>query len=263
MDFLYQWQQLIGAFIGAAAPLLLFFVSKFFIEKREHLTLIGNTLLLAINNLEDTDRTILHFINGNLKSHIQDVNTTEPGDIHGGRTFFPLMFSFQMPSQVIEHSTGSGYLDTQILQAYLKSKDVDLILEDARKQFEQTYVMQESLIQKKLQKDSHIKTDPNKVLLENLNHYKNFIEDAWGNKNLPLYLRNLITAYVTLIEFRKMGRLRWQRKFTPISFKYFRNKKAIEDFKKNGVKRVETYLEDKIDTEYKSIFSQFSRNQKN
>lgn len=263
--FLFEWQQLIGSLIGAALPLSVFIYTRIYISHKEHLEKLEKVLVIAINNLIETDNTIVQFADGNLTKQIDAVSNAASNDYFIGKTFFPLLYTYEFPNELINGSSKSGYIDNLILKVYSRSKDMTSMISDSQRQFAETQELQLELVKMKQTTKETIDTDLNKIHETNLINYRNFLEDQWGEINLPIYLKDLITARTAISEFRKYGIIlgvyRWRRKFVPISFRYFKNRTEIVDFKNSGAHRVEEFLRNQTQMNLDEIKLKFKRYQ--
>ena len=256
-ESLWHWQELLGSLIGAAIPLSLFLLSRLYFEHKDYLELLEKVHVLAINNLADIDEMIIKFRDGNLQKQSDEVGRASAKTHFVGKTFFPLTSTYVFPDEIAKHTTRSNYIDNLVLKAAARSKDLPLMMQDARAQFMELYEIHRQLMQIKQASPDMINININEGLHENLKGYKEFLNDEWRTKNLPTYLHILVEARTALTIYRKLGAftgwIRWRRRWAPVSFKYFRRRSDIKDWRESARERIEKFLQPKVEEEYAKI----------
>ncbi len=244
-NFIYKWQEIIGAIIGASTPFVLWwFAEKYrqYREKKEYLYYLERLLVDQINTIIDVRNTIEAFINERLEKITTSIKSSTGSSAYSvDFAFFP-MFSIRSLNDGIHiKTTASNYIDNKIGQAYKLSNDMPFIFDDLRRQFSQTTEMNKEISFNKLnspdaQRDFH---------LTNLNEFKEIVKRDILNKNIPLYLKHLMEARVSLNELSRIGILRWRLRFDP-RFQFFLRGKDYQRAKDEVYDKIESFFEKKV-----------------
>ncbi len=213
-DIVYEWQELIGALIGAATPLAVFFITTWYRKKNdqeEYLLLLEKNLVTAINNLIEID-TMLHTFKDNnlkrLKERVEKENAL--GQISVGQVFVPLSWTFTFDKDLFKQTTGSAYLENLMLQVISISQEMPILLEDISRQFDRTLTLNTQIGLMKL----NTPNVHNQTLRDNLLEFENFLDlQVFGN-NIPVYLRILVQAKVAIRTRIDMGIRKWKKTFS-------------------------------------------------
>lgn len=214
---IHYWQELIGAFIGAATPIGWYVWQQKREQSKKHkdyLVLLEKNLVLAINNLADIDKMLHQFMSGNFsrfKQRVYDENNA--GRHSAGQTFVPLSASFVLDKDLLKESTESNYLDNLILETIALSHELPQVLGDINRQFDRTISLNAQIGMMKLNAPkSH-----NAIFLENLREFESFIWDQIFGNNIPVYLKTLMSARVALQQMIKLGYTKWVATFDHFS----------------------------------------------
>lgn len=255
---LREWQGFAGALIGAAIPISFWFFKEWWQAKRkkkQNLDVLERVLVYEINKVVNTRQTLKKFLDvqlTDLKKGI--VHYQSQGKYSLGMTFIPLFSVDPIEENLLQIEVESGYLMNKINQIYAMSKDFSLMVDDLREQFKETIKTNKEIAMGKL-------NDPvpqDALFLNNVQDFeKMVIQDIFG-KNIPIYLRNLVTARTVAATIRKIGMLRWKSLFAP-HLKFFKSKKDLMNFyKENTFERIELYLQKEIGKQIQEIESGFS-----
>src|SRR3989344_5040157 len=185
--FLSSWQGLIGSFVGASAPFLLWRFAENYREKREtkqYLYYLQRMIVDQINLLNDADNTIKNFINSKIDIFLSRIDENPTTAYSVNTVFFPLFSVRPLPDNVNARSSGSGYIDNKIAKVYALSKDFPHIIDDARLQLKDTLEKNEKISFGKLNSPEVQKVQ----FKENIEEYKKMVKDEIIDKNFPLYL---------------------------------------------------------------------------
>lgn len=245
-QFIFDWQQLIGAFIGAITPLSLWFFYQWEQKRRKHkkdLYYLEKTLVYNINNVIDARTTIRIFID-KLDQLIKNIDSNDDLQYSVDTAFFPLFHASPIDENLLKISSGSGYLDNRIVQLLRMGKDYALAINDARNQFRETIKMNKEMAFYKLNAPGPQK----KLYKQNINDFIEAIEKDFFKKNTKIYLKKLVSTRVVLNEIRNKGIMKWRFKFEP-HFKYFENQSDLKIFKNETFNRIDQSIKEKTEIE--------------
>ncbi len=255
-DFLYEWQTLIGAFLGAATPISLWFLTEWYQSRekqKEHLYRLEKFLVYSINNAIDAHETTKYFIENRLMELINNINERTKNDIYSVDTaFLPLLSMHNIDENLLNINTGSNYIDNELFQVFKMSKDFAIGIDDLRQQFMNTIQVNREMSFKKLNSPK-IQNEAYKI---NIQDFINTVNRDFFDKNVKIYIQSLVSTRVGLNTLRDMGIIRWQIKFGP-DFKYFKNKQNLKKFYDNTHEHINTFLKEKVDIEVKKIESSY------
>ena len=248
-----KWQGLIGAFMGAVAPLLLWFFIKF-LEKREKykddLYYLERTLVSAINNVIDTEETIKNFLDNKLIELLNNIEDRIKENIYSvDIAFLPLFYIFTINESFLNFKTGSGYLDNKIDQIIQMSNNFASNVNDLRKQFGDTIEMNKNMAFYRLNPSSA----QNNMYKTNIENFKKTVEGELLEKNINSYLRLLVSARVVAKKISKIGIIRWRFRFSP-NFRFFKNREEFEKFQQDEMfDRIDKFFSKEVDTQVDQI----------
>ncbi len=252
VQFLLNWQALIGSIIGASIPiigaLLAWWYTRYRVY-RENLYFLQRTIVYTINNLLETRRTILKFTDNHLKEllkNIEECNLEERYSLN--RAFFPLFNVHAIDVNLLKISTKSGYLDNVLAKVVEMSKDFPLIVADAANQFRQTLELSERIA---FGKQNSVKVH-NQEFKKQIVEYDKFIKRELIENNISIYLKSLVTALVCIVELYEIGYFRWKFRFSSY-FKFFKNRKDYLNFVEGSFDRVDNHFKDKIEKKLAEI----------
>ena len=249
IDFIKEWQTLIGAAIGASMPVLFWFFVEWRRRKRERiegLYYLERILVNSINSLIDTHSTVVDFLEGNIEKTIENIQENMRNHAHSvDFTFFPLFEARLIDENLLKIKTGSGYIDNKIADVFRFSKDFFWIMEDVRRQFENS-----TKIQYELALTNVNPTDvQGEQYIRNLKSFKEFVERDVLNKNIKNYIKVLMEARIAVIKLRKIGLLRWKIRFSKFWILIKKIKKSDRAF----YDVIEEFFEDKVSEELKEL----------
>ncbi len=250
--FLFDWQSLIGAFVGASLPLFFWFFTEWYKNKKlqkQNLILTEKFLVHNINNFVDNRKTVKKFIEVKLKKLINIISERTKNDVYSlDIAFFPL-FSLNSPDQkIFEIIPQSDYVNNKILQAFRLSHDFEAMIKDARKQFAHTVDINREMASGKLNSPSV----QNSVYADNIRGFIDFTNKELIENNMDIYLEVLVSALISVRSLRNMGTFRWRLKFSS-KFRYFCNKKEQKKFDEETYDRIESFLKPQIDDQISEI----------
>ncbi|MBU1165279.1 hypothetical protein KKA15_07050 [Patescibacteria group bacterium] len=252
LQFLNDWQLL----IGTATPISVWFITDWVIKKRrkkEDLYLLEKEILICINATLGFRNAISSFLNVQLSQLLKDIELRRRQEKYSLDTaFFPLLNTQLSSENTIKLSTGSGYLDTKLLQVHLMTRDIEKIIEDLRLQFLDAIKVNQEIAIRKLNPPDRQTMD----YKENLERFSKFVKDNFFDKSVKVYIQTLTTALAGIEAIVKLGRFRWRLKFES-SFKFFKNFKLLKKHKKEAHNRIDIYLEDVIKNKIEEIESKY------
>lgn len=212
--FLISWQTLIGAFLGASAPFLLWRFAENYREKKEtkqYVYYLQRMIVDQINLLNDAEETVKNFIISKVDVFIARIDKDLATAYSVDTMFFPLFSVRPLPDDVNTRSSGSGYIDNKIAKVYALSRDFPHIMDDVRLQLKDTIERNEKISFGKLNSPEAQKAQ----FKENIGEYKKMLNEEILNKNFPIYMRKLLETLVALEEKARMTRIAWRLKFDP------------------------------------------------
>ncbi|MBI4449966.1 hypothetical protein HY634_02825 [Candidatus Uhrbacteria bacterium] len=241
IEFLRQWQELTGSLIGASAPLLLWFVIGWVKERREFRGL-DKTLNHHINAVLGVRLEIRLFAEDKLPKLITAIGNTGPTEYAASTLYLHLFAVPVLDEGTLRVNSGSSYFEQQIALLIRMSKNFQLSVDDVRRQLEGTVATNKEIAFRKLIPPSNA----NKQFKENLENFQRTIQIEFLELNVPNYIQQLVKAQVVLHEILRRGIFRWRRKVCPTSFRYFRNKNALVEFRSSTYDRIERALGHKV-----------------
>lgn len=248
-DFLYNWQPLIGAIMGASAPLIIYLVIRRFYERRDHIVRIYKTVLIGINNAMDVWKGVDDFRNLRIPEMLQQLQIAKTEGIpFVGKAFFPPLARIPLSEVILEKHCGSDYVETQLLFALTTSKNFSLLIDDAQKKFESTLEDHLMLMTQKFATNTTLNT----ALYGNMELYRDVFLKDYFFRNLSTYLNILAKAKIATRAYLLMGGWRWRSKFEP-SFRYFKNKASYREYAESTQEKIGKYLEPEFEKEFKSM----------
>ncbi len=256
ITFLDHWQTLIGSMIGAASAFLLWVIAESYrqiSERKERLISIEKFLGIHTLLVADTYQAIVEFLNGRLTGLINNIEENiSTASYHVGITFFPILSLEPLDSNILNLHTGSGYVDTKLLVVIKRSRDFRDMIEDIKRQFETTLSNNRELVLS----ESNSAQEQKQQFLEQLKQFKLVMNQEILENNIPLCVKELIQAQVSIKELTKKRLWRWKLKFNS-SFKYFRDKKQMDLYIKNTHERIDSYLKEKFTNRFKEVNTEF------
>ncbi len=246
LETIFLWQDLVGAIIGAATPLFFWLFIELYRNYKKHrddLYYLEKLLVLTINNLIDSRKTIKHFIDVRLVSLQKQIDEESA---HGrycvSMAFLPLFVIHSFDESALELKIKSGYIDNQLNRIVALSKDYVIAIDDLREQYKQTYLIQKEIAFSKL----NPAVPQNNSYKANIEEFRKIVKEAIFEKNMKAYIKLLVTTREAVNFIRRKHIFLWKLKFTA-SFKYFRNKKQFKDYKENLVIEIENFLKEDIE----------------
>jgi hypothetical protein len=244
MALLHEWQDLIGAILGASAAFFVWYFAEKYKQRREFnekLYYIHRLLIDQINSVIDTQETIERFLDQKLGFLIDHQRIEGENEYSVDTAFFPLFSTRGLNSDIHRESSGSAYIDNKMMWAYKISQDLPLMIEDLRGQFHETLKFNKEICFNKLNSPKLQRG----IYLSQLSQYREVLKREVLGHNVPTFLKVLTEALVPLVELREIGLLRWNLRFGG-HFKYFKNKDDFSRFRKNGYDRLENFFEAKV-----------------
>ena len=248
INILYNWQTLVGSVVGIILPIMFWYAKELYAEKKEHkknLIYLEKYLVDATNSAYDTRRTIEKFLNNQLQTLKENIKSRDNNCYSADNAFFPFIGKNFIDYKILSINTKSGYLDNKIALVLRNLKDLTVSIDDSRRQFTHTIDKNERMVFVKLNSPSI----QNNMYKRNLEEFKKELQKSILDKNIKTAIYTLTSSRIVLLELIKIGVRKWRRKFVGISFKYFKNKKELNKFKKNTPDRMDKYFKEKINQE--------------
>ncbi len=259
MGKIREWQDLIGAFIGAFSAFFLWWVSERYtryIQRKDDIYFIHKCIVDQVNTLLETKRTLSLFVDDKLTKFLLDEEKETDNAYLVDMAFFPLFSTRPLVEEFQKKTTGSGFIDNKILRAYAVSQDLPHIIDDIRKQFDSILNLNKEMVFGKFNTPSIQRAS----YLKHLVNYKETTVNQMINTNIPIFLKLLTECLVAIEDLRDRGILKWKLKFDS-KFHFYWNKKSFEDDRNKTFDRIENYFLPivkerlrKIDIDYKNMF---------
>ncbi len=248
-----MWQDLIGAIIGASAPFILWwFAGKYsrYNRRKEDLYYLHRTIADQINTLLDTRDTITKFINEKLTQLIDKPRPENDTQYSVDLAFFPLFSSHPLGDDVHVKSTGSGYVDNKIARAYKLSKDLPYIIDDLRRQFKETLDFNREISFNKLNPPPFQRAS----YLKDVSEYRKVLITEMLQQNIPISLKILSEALVSIVELREIGLTRWKLKFDT-RYRFYLTKSKQRTAAEKTYENIDSYLKPKVTKQLEAFSS--------
>ncbi len=85
----------------------------------------------------------------------------------------------------------------------------------------------------------------NHIYENNVREFSRMLKEDLLNKNVKMYMKELILALTTIELIEQLGFFKWKHLFSP-TFRYFKNKKTFQDFKNSVREKIDGYVIKKI-----------------
>lgn len=252
-----NWQILVGAFLGAATPILFWVIIEIYDgykKQKEDLYYLEKTLAVSINTVGEVQRIIRNFNDDRLKRLIRHVKESSCAGVYSiDETFFPLFYVHTVSEDINKINTKSGYLDDKISRVSMMSKDFAMIIDNLRSQFKSLVENNRQVIVSKSIPPEAQCTN----YLRNIREFKDIMEKDLYNQDVKLYLKTLVSSRIAVNNYRGLGFFQWKYKFSP-SFKYFKNKKALNTYNDEMFERIDKFFEEKNREEFEKVEKQLA-----
>lgn len=251
ISILDRWQTLVGAFIGATMPFLLWgYIEQHNKQKKrkEYLYYLQRVIVGQINLLVEIRDTTQIFLDSKLDTLLDRIDANPDSAYSVDTTFFPLFSVRPLPHDVNAVSSGSGYIDNKVAKIYALSEDLPHIIGDSRMQLRDTLKQNEKIAFGEKNSPEVQKEQFKRNIIE----YKKMLVDDLLGINIPVYLKKLVETLVAVETKALMGDLRWKIKFDPrwrIIFKrsvYLKEREQLVD-------KMDKYFKPAVDKRLKAI----------
>jgi hypothetical protein len=240
VSWLFKWQTLIGAMVGASAPFALWWFTEWRRRKwawKEDVLYLNKAIADQVNLIIEIREAIKRFSETKLIPLIQRTEKENGPAYSVGLAFFPLFSTRGLNEDFIKKSSGSSYLDNKLARVYHLSQDLPHIIEDTRMQFQETLKFNKEISFGKLnsadaQRQMH---------LENLREYRRVLEEELLGQNLSIILKNAVEGFVGITEIRKIGVLGWRLKFD-VRYRFFLSRENYKKERDRTLERIEEYF---------------------
>jgi len=254
IQHLKYWQDLIGAIIGASAAILVVLGDRILKRRAEYTAAVVRTdksLILSLDNTLTAKREINKFI----KRLDQVITWIDMDSSSGNRSlahaFFPYLENSPILLEVLNFTSGSRYVDQEIMHVVNSSRVFALAFEDAKRQFESTVEINRTIA---LQSSSQGLTraqiiDYNNKYKDSISDFKVFLQENLLKKNIPAYIRIIIQTRVAVRRLHTMGLLAWRVKYDP-RYGIFLSEKDRKEYESKAVSNITDDLKLEIDKEF-------------
>lgn len=212
-DFLYQWQSLAGAFLGAFLPILVSLFIYSYKSRKEFKRGMGQVeqfLVFSINNLYELKEELTLFLN-RINSLIQEIETTQSDQFFLGTTNFPLA-SMEHRLQDINKPTKSLYLTNKLMKCYSMLKETYSFLEDAGDEFKSITLRNYDVVLSYKDPSQKIGVYPENqrgLYLCGLKEFRKVIKETILDKNIPTTIKSLLGARLVLLKYIGRSSVYW------------------------------------------------------
>ena len=244
-EFLFDWQQLVGAFFGALIPILfsLYLFRKDTREKRKK-NLQSSEIFLAhtISDLIETKAELAFFIM-RLEHTINEIKRSDNKTYIVSATNFP-SYKNEFDINIVKIDIPSIYLANKMLICYSLLRDTCSQIEYFREEFNRTVDRNYQIINayKDPSRGVGISVkDQNQLYLNQLIAIRDVVKNVILDQNLTTTLRSFITARMVFLKYCSNFRT-FHRYYLEGIF----GKRALKD---NGQEVIESKLRDKVDAE--------------
>lgn len=251
-DFVYRWQDFLGAIIGASVPILFWFFVKFIEvrrQRKEDLLYLQKNIIYNINIISDIHDTLKKFIDDQFAKLIINIDDRIQKDKYSAdRAYFPLFSLCLIDDSLLSRHSGSGYVDNKILQVHKITKELSMGIIDLRHQFNDTISINMNMAFSKMNPPIF----HNNQFKDNLNEFKDMVDRDIFTQNIPTSIKVLAETLVAIECINRIGLFRWKYKFSG-SFKYFRKHSDFKGFKNNTYERISAFLKGDLDKKIEEI----------
>lgn len=240
-----MWQTLIGSFLGAMTPFLLWWITEKYRQKKnykDNLYFLEKILVDQINDTIEMKKTILDFIDKRLNELVKHIKNNAPDAFSIDSAYFPLFPVLPLSEQIHTIDTKSGYIENKLAKTFQLSRNMPHIIEDIKRQFENTIELNKNLALAQAN-PPHIQKQN---YLDNINRYIAMIKRDMLDTNIPIYLKSLIQTREALNGLRRLGLIKWRIKFDP-KYQFHINKKEYQQAKEATFKKIEEYFNKKVE----------------
>jgi hypothetical protein len=253
-----DWQVLVGAFLGAAVPILFWLFIEIYNnykQQKEDLYYLEKTLAVSISTVGEVQLIIRNFTDNRLKRLIRHVKESSRAKVYSiDETFFPLFYVHTVSEDINKINTKSAYLDDKISRVSMMSKDFAMIIDNLRSQF--TGLVENNrqvIVSKSISPEAQCAN-----YLRNIREFRDVVEKDLYNQDVKSYLKTLVSSRIAVNNYRGLGFFHWKYKFSP-SFKYFKDKEAMNTYNDEMFERIDQFFEEKNREEFKKVEKQLSR----
>jgi len=251
VHLLFKWQDLVGAFLGASAPFLLWWFAQKYEKgqaRKEHLYYLARVLNDQVNTIIGVKKTIEAFLANQLSDLLTNIENNPEGVYSADYAFLPLFSVRPLDDKTHEHTTGSNYVDNKIDQSYNRSHDFPLGINDLRGQFIHTLEMNKEIAFNKLNS-----SESQKVLFKaQVAEFIKIVRRDIIETNIPLYLKTLIQTEVALKELARIGILKWSFRFDA-KYRFYWNRKSFLMARNKSYENIEEFFRLDVEKQLKEI----------
>ncbi len=248
---IYKWQSLIGAFIGAATPFILWWITEKYRQRRDYINnlyFLEKILVDQINDTLEIEKNITDFIDKRLNKLVENIKNNDSNTFSIDFAFFPLFPVTQLSEQIYKINTKSGYIENKLAKSFQLSRNMPYIINDLKRQFESTIDLNRELSLKKINSPQVQK----EMYLNNINDYITLLKRDMLGINISVYLRSLVQTREALDELRKIGLFKWRLRFDP-KYSFFKNKELYLKAKEDSFNNIEEYFRSRVEENLKNI----------
>ncbi len=244
---LFQWQTLIGAFLGVLGAFfvgLIGFIGNHFYIKykdiRESIRLTEISLAIVLNDIYDIEKNLQEFLGRLNKIVIEPLRRcSNTNQYFLNETNFPSSAVYIDPA-LVHAKHGSYYVHNKILIMYKNLKGANATLSEMKINYKNIIQKAELLVER-----GATTTNQNDEYLRNNESFYEFVSEAINQlQKAKKHLAEIKVYNLKLLEKRHFQI--WC--LEGVSFKYFKNKKELEEYKSSltCLDRIDKVISDEV-----------------
>lgn len=248
-NFLFSWQSLAGAFLGAISPIIIILLTRKLSEQEKYsnnLLLTQKLLVDNINSVVTARDDIRQFIDTRLQKLIVDIqDRIKTGSYSFDLTFFPAINPDPISIEILGIHFRSNYINNKLVFIHRKSIDLETSIKEIRNQFSET-----TRIQRELSLALIALNNPQKLAQEYLNNVILFKKELEQTvlKNFDLYINMSRRALRAVQLYEALGQYGWEKKFTS-KHNFILNRQQKKKMNAGIYEKIDSYINALIEQE--------------
>lgn len=256
VDFLHEWQDISGAFLGAFLAVILSGIGYLIAraveqarERKETLRKIEVSITYTLNSIHNEQEKLRKFI-AEVRKLVGEIRaTTNPREFAMHSINAPTMIGVYLNEEIIHFRINSYYLHNKLLWVHSGIKDTNATLLALPNDYDRVLKMNETMINLMTSSGSPNPPAQRTTYANNLEALVNGIE-KFCNEELPKAMTNSIQVKVYNEKFRKpfpKGKFeKWKHEGR--NFRYFRTQADYEKFARNleSIDRIDKEIESDV-----------------
>ncbi|MFA6897085.1 MAG: hypothetical protein WCQ96_02265 [Patescibacteria group bacterium] len=247
---IYDWQNLIGAFLGAAAPIFFWFYMEFHNKRKkrfEDLDYLKRVIATSISTVESAYMNATNFTDNVLEEFIMHVRECYDVKSYAAHTIsLPQFYIHTINEDIAKINIDNLYLEDKIATALMSSRDFVMMVDDYRNE------LKSIIDDNKLVVINHLNPPRGQCteLIFEIEEYRDDMKKVFIGQGIPQFLKSLFTAYVT-IDIMTLVEQRWK-------FRLVLRLKSLSKRERYRTYR-EKFYENYIETRTKEAIKEFNK----